>query len=127
MPAFGLESMKELQTCHPSIQKVLFEAVKHFDFKVLQGHRTPEQQAQYLKDKTSWTLNSLHLKTPSMAVDIAPYPIDWKNAERFLYLAGMVMGIAGSMGIAMRYGGDWDHDEIPMERNETDLGHFELL
>ena len=42
----------------------------------------------------------------SKAVDVAPYPIDWNDKERFYYFAGVVMGIAIQMGIPLRWGGD---------------------
>ena len=42
-------------------------------------------------------------------------------------IAKAVMGAAKALGIAVRWGADWDRDGVPHERGETDLGHFELV
>ncbi len=62
-----------------------------------------------------------------MAVDIAPYPIDWKDHKRFYYLAGIVKGVASQMGIKVRWGGDWDSDNDLNDQSFMDLGHFEIV
>ena len=62
-----------------------------------------------------------------MAVDVCPYPIDWNNKERFYHFAGYVKGIADSMGIKIRWGGDWDGDTVFDDQSFHDLPHFELL
>ena len=67
-----------------------------------------------------------HNQYPSLAVDVAPYPIDWKDRERFTYFAGFVMGIAASMGLTIRWGGDWDRDTELKDNNFDDLPHFEI-
>ena len=59
-----------------------------------------------------------HNKKPSLAVDVAPYPIDWKDIARFYGLAGLFMKIALSNGIDIIWGGCWD--------KLKDYGHFEL-
>ena len=48
--------------------------------------------------------NSKHNKLPSKAVDVAPYPIDWNDPDRFYHFAGYVRGIAEGMGIKIRWG-----------------------
>ena len=74
-----------------------------------------------------------HNKQPSMAVDVTPYPLDWKNSKRMYWFAGYVMGIAqklkddGKMTHAVRYGGDWDSDKDIDDQNFFDLVHFELV
>ena len=47
MPEFGTKSRERLETCDPKIQLVLEEAIKHYDFSVLEGHRTEEKQQEY--------------------------------------------------------------------------------
>ena len=49
MPEFGSKSKERLQSCDPQIQKVLEEAIKHYDFSVLEGHRTEEKQQELVK------------------------------------------------------------------------------
>ena len=70
---------------------------------------------------------SNHNHTPSRAVDIAPWPIDWSDMERFRFLGGVVLGVAGCRGLRIRWGGDWDGDGSFKDQNFNDLPHFELL
>ena len=80
------------------------------------------------KGATEETLNSEGLSNanPSRAVDVAPYPIDWSDRERFTYFAGFVKGIASQMGIDIIWGGDWDNDTDLKDNGFDDLVHFEL-
>ena len=71
--------------------------------------------------------NSKHNKLPSKAVDVAPYPIDWNDPDRFYHFAGYVRGIAEGMGIKIRWGGDWNGNFDLKDQNFYDLPHFELL
>ncbi|GAF91804.1 unnamed protein product, partial [marine sediment metagenome] len=67
-----------------------------------------------------------HNSMPSKAVDLAPYPVDWKDAQAFVYLAGFVVGIGAMMGIRLRWGGDWDSDRQTDDESFRDLGHIEI-
>lgn len=85
MPKFSKKSRERLSTCHPDIVRVCEELIKQYDFSVLQGHRGEKEQNKAFeggKSNVRWP-RSAHNKTPSLAVDIAPYPIDWENLERF--------------------------------------------
>jgi len=62
-----------------------------------------------------------------MAVDVAPYPIDWDDLGGFYMFAGYVLRVAETMGIKIRYGGDWDGDRKTTDQRFKDLPHFELL
>lgn len=126
MPKFSNTSAAKLATCHPSLQRVLNEVVRHFDCAVIEGHRTIERQKQLLAAGASQTEHSKHLSNPSMAVDAAPYPVDWSDTARFYYFAGFVLGVAASMGIKIRWGGDWDQDTQVANNNFDDLVHFEI-
>ena len=61
-----------------------------------------------------------------MALDVCPYPIDWNDKDRFYNFAGLVKGIAISMDIKIRWGGDWDGDNDLKDQTFFDLPHFEL-
>jgi hypothetical protein len=63
----------------------------------------------------------------SEAVDAAPYPIDWNNRERFVYFAGIVIGVGAEMGIKIRWGGDWNRDNDLKNQTFFDLPHFEVV
>lgn len=85
MPKFSKTSKERLAACHPDIQAVCNELIKFYDISVLCGHRGEKEQNQAYNKGTSQVRypNSAHNKTPSLAVDIAPYPIDWDNLDRF--------------------------------------------
>lgn len=129
MPSFSKSSKKQLETCHPILQEILNEVIKYVDFKILEGHRTEELQNLYYeqgKSKLKFP-NSKHNKLPSLAVDIAPWPIDWNDKTRFYFLAGVVKGIASAKGYKIRHGGDWDSDNDFKDQTFFDLPHFELV
>ena len=71
--------------------------------------------------------HSKHNATPSRAVDIAPYPINWGDRERMTLFAGISLGVADAKGIALRWGGDWDRDFQVVDNGFDDLVHFELM
>ena len=128
MPVFGNRSKRRLAQCDQRLQDVLNEAIELVDFSVLEGHRDEEKQNRMYDEGRSqlrWP-GSKHNKQPSLAVDIAPYPIDWDDIRRFDRLSGVVMGIAHTKGITLRWGGDWDRDWEVQDNRFNDLPHFEL-
>ena len=131
MPKFGRRSKQNLLSCHPDLVRVFDEVIKHFDCSILCGHRGEDEQNElYLSipPKTQVQFpNSKHNSNPSMAVDIAPYPINWKDRDRFHYFAGFVKGIAQGMDIEIRWGGDWDSDTEVRDNRFDDLVHFEII
>jgi hypothetical protein len=59
-------------------------------------------------------------------VDVIPLPFeDWKDREKFCVFAGMVLGVAATMGVKLRWGGDWDGDLNTREEKFSDMPHFE--
>ncbi len=128
MPSFGKKSDDNLSTAHPLLQKLFREVVKGFDCQVLEGHRGKEAQDKAFADGKSKLKypNGNHNSIPSNAVDVAPYPIDWNDRERFIYFAGYVHCMAEILGIKIRYGGDWNGNLKFTDENFRDLVHFEL-
>jgi hypothetical protein len=125
---FGKSSRARLDTCDPKLQDILEEAIKYMDFTVLCGHRSKADQDAAVhegRSKVSYP-NSKHNSNPSKAVDVAPYPIDWNNTERFAMLQGLVKGIAMMKGIKIRSGIDWDGDGDITDHSFMDYPHFEL-
>ena len=129
MPSFGKRSQSKLDTCHPDLQKVFNEVVKHFDCSIICGRRDCEEQNNlYHAGKSQLQFpDSKHNTLPSNAVDAIPYPVDWNDREQFSYFAGFVIGIAASMGIKLRWGGDWDMDGETTDNSFDDLPHIELI
>lgn len=84
----------------------------------------------------------------SLAVDVIPYPVDWRfekdlwqaysdddisaikaithNIQRWFKFIGFVEGIALKIGVKIRSGADWDGDNIMSDQRFDDLPHFEL-
>lgn len=129
MYAFSDRSKRELMTCHRDLQRVFSEVIKHWDCSILEGHRSEEDQAEMLRTGRStvaWP-TSKHNTTPSAAVDVAPYPVDWEDAESFRAFGGFVLGVATMMGVTLRWGGDWSMDWDFHDQKFVDLPHFELV
>ena len=129
MPQFGNASRRRLQTCDARLRRVFEEVVKHCDCTVLCGHRGQEEQDKAYEEgrsKVRWP-NGKHNSNPSRAIDVAPYPIDWENLDRFYYFSGYVMNEARHQGVKLRWGGDWDSDTEVSDNSFNDLVHFELV
>ena len=129
MPKFGRKSREKLATCEKELQNLFNEVVRHFDCSVLVGYRgRNEQDTAYESghSKVKWP-NGKHNSNPSLAVDVAPYPIDWDDRERFIYFGGFVKGCAYQLGLPLRWGGDWDNDSQLSDNKFDDLVHFELV
>jgi peptidoglycan L-alanyl-D-glutamate endopeptidase CwlK len=128
MPRFGTKSKMQLHTCDERLQKLFNKVVKDFDCTVIEGHRGKERQnAAYDRGNSKIRYpRGKHNKTPSIAVDVIPYPIDWKDRDRMHYFAGYVLGIAKTMGLNIRWGGDWDQDTKTKDNKFDDLVHFEI-
>ena len=125
---FGKKSRTNLDTSHPLLQKVYNEVIKHVDCSVLEGHRDERRQEQLFsegKTKVRYPLGR-HNTNPSSAVDVTPYPVKWEDRERQTLFAGFVLGIARSMCIKLRWGGDWDMDFQVNDNRFDDFPHFEL-
>jgi peptidoglycan L-alanyl-D-glutamate endopeptidase CwlK len=129
MPAFSERSKKALASAHPKLRALFEEVVKTFDCSILYGFRGQAEQNEAVARGLStkpWP-TSMHNKYPSMAIDAAPYPIDWKDRERFYFFAGYVLRTAETMGIKIRLGLDWDQDHDLKDQTLFDLDHFELV
>ena len=129
MPRFSEASETALTSCDERLQRLLRKAIERFDFRVLEGHRSMERQRELYDRGLSKALpgSSKHNTLPSLAVDIAPYPIDWADREQFTLLAGYLLGLAEGMGFRLRWGGDWDQDFVVADNRFDDLPHFEIV
>ena len=116
MPSFSTRSAERLETCDGRMIEIAYEAIKFFDFTVICGHRTNEEQDElYAQGRTKPGRiitykkggESIHNTYPSLAVDLAPYPIDWSNITKFGEMAGIIKYIAWKKNIPIQWGGDW--------------------
>lgn len=121
MPSFSTRSAARLLTCHHDLQRLFNEVIKHVDCTILCGHRGEQEQneAYALGHSKVRFPNSKHNPNPSMAVDVAPYPVDWNDLNRFREFAVIVKECAARMGIKVRHGGDW--------KGFPDWPHWELV
>lgn len=138
------------------IEEAARTAPPELDFTVLEGVRSRENMminygkgrtaaqvvakgipAHYAKPnlkKVTWLNNpfaSSHAADPkdglSKAVDVAPWPIDWNNGDRFEALAEHIMATAKRLGVKLCWGRDWNMNGRYEEKGETDGPHFELV
>lgn len=124
--SLGSASKAKLERAHPKLQRLFAEVDRLIskrrliDLTILCSHRGEAEQNQALRDGNStkaWP-DSKHNKLPSEAVDMAPYPIDWNDRERFALLAGYVLAVADSLDIEVDVGALW--------KKFPDLPHVEL-
>lgn len=137
--ALGAKSLANLEGVHPDLARVVKRAIQitDQDFMVLEGVRTLKRQKElYAQGRTkpgpkvTWTLNSRHIpKADGLghAVDLVPYPVDWNTASKFTAIAKAMLVAADDLNIPIRWGGNWDGDDRPGEKGESDGPHFELL
>ncbi len=119
MPHFSGPSLKHFETLHPDLQRILSEAINQADFAIICGHRDEIDQTKAFlsgKSKLQWP-HSRHNSTPSEAVDIVPFPVNWEDEAAFKKLAELLQAVALHHGIRLTWGGEW---------KMRDLVHFEL-
>jgi peptidoglycan L-alanyl-D-glutamate endopeptidase CwlK len=91
------------------------------------GHRSKAEQDKAFADGFSKVQfpNSKHNSLPSMAVDVAPFPINWKDAEGWEKLGEIVwkcwqkLPISERAGYRLVWGGHW--------KKFKDSPHFEIV
>tara|TARA_Y100000401_G_scaffold30872_1_gene22555 strand:+ start:197 stop:577 length:381 start_codon:yes stop_codon:yes gene_type:complete len=124
MPKFGKRSKERLRGVDTRLVNVLNELIKIMDVTIIEGLRSKQRQEILLKEGKTKTKFSKHIE--GKAVDLAPYPIDWEDRDRFHYMGGMIRGIAKQLNINVRWGGDWDSDGETRDNRFDDLVHVEI-
>ena len=129
MPSFSKSSQARLLTCHYDLQTLFNKVILIRDCIVIQGHRGQIEQDAAVDagmSQVNWP-EGKHNKTPSEGIDVAPWPLDWNNLDRFYMFAGFVLGVASEMNISIISGLDWDNDGETTDQNLIDGPHFELV
>jgi len=138
MPSFSTNSIRRLDTCHPDLKIIFEQVVRLYDCSILEGHRSAARQEELYQDQKTQVRypNSKHNSEPSMACDVAPYPVNWSTAGktigRYYYLAALVEALSKVLYAQnvithhVRWGGDWDMDKDFDDQSFDDLVHFEL-
>ena len=106
MPKFGKRSKERLKGVDTRLVNVLNELIKIMDVTIIEGLRSKQRQEILLKEGKTKTKFSKHIE--GKAVDLAPYPIDWEDRDRFHYMGGMIRGIAKQLNINVRWSADRD-------------------
>lgn len=135
MPKFSQQSEEKLAMAHRDLITLFRAVIKVIDCTIIETYRDQAAQNKAFNEGNSKLKfpHGKHNHNPSLAIDAAPYPIDWEDTKRFYYFAGIVKGIAaqlkdqGKMTHPIRYGGDWDSDNDLRDQTFQDLIHFELL
>ena len=140
MFTFSERSLNNLKGVHPKLVAVVHRALElsAIDFTVLEGVRSQERQNElWAQGRTkpgqvvTWIQSTgkhgIQKDGYGHAVDLAPYPIDWNDYARFDSLANIMFAAAKELGVTLRWGGNWDMDELIHERGESDSPHFELF
>lgn len=127
---YSKRSSDRLTTCHPLLQELFKEVIKHVDCTIIEGSRRLDKQKEYFDTGRSKTMDSKHLIQEdgySHAVDVLPCKIKWDFSPKNYMFVGFVRGIAASLGIQIRVGADWDGDFNTTDQTFHDIPHFELL
>jgi len=128
--SFSKRSRKNLDTCDPRLREIAEEAIKLYDFAVIEGHRSETRQRKLFESKKTKLEppDSKHNKHPSQAFDFLPCPSEWDDTKPFIHLAGIFMGLALSKGFKIRWGGNWDQDNVIIDDQKfDDLAHIEIV
>ena len=138
MPHFGTRSLERLETVDPDLVLIFREVIRLGDITIICGARSEaDQRAAYearpQRSKVLWPNSRHNCPNPgqlSRAVDWAPWgpgsTIQWEATDRFLYIAGLIWGIAEELEIEIRNGADWRRDGRAKGNRFEDLGHTEL-
>lgn len=115
------KSREKLNTCDAQLVALVRAMSEEMDLVVLCGFRGQKEQDEAFannKSKVQYP-NSKHNKLPSLAVDIAPSPIDWNNLGLFIKMGELAKRKAKELGINIRWGGDF--------ATLRDFVHFEII
>ncbi len=117
---YSKRSIERIEQCDERLQLIAYELIHRMDVTVLCGHRNKaDQNAAFAagKSRLRWP-NGKHNRFPSHAIDIAPFPIDWKNLGRFREMCKHVETISKELGLKIRLGRDF--------KGLVDMPHIEL-
>jgi len=134
MPEFSKSSKEKLEGCDPELQILFNYVIRYFDCTIICGERGETAQNKAFADGFSTVQypNSKHNSSPSEAVDVVPWPIEWNNTDRMRYFIGFVKGVAkmlkmyNAMDKEIVTGADWDNDTVLKDQRFNDFPHFQI-
>jgi len=119
MPYFSKISKSKLNLAHKDLQRLFNNVIKTYDCSVICSIRSRKDQEELFQlglSKKQYP-DSKHNVIPSLAVDVVPYPVDFKNITEFENFVDRVKEVARKMNIEIINGGKWSLKDYP---------HFEL-
>lgn len=130
---FDAGATARLSHAHPLLQQLMNEAIKKYSFTVLDSQRgkKAQEEAYRLHHSQVQFGNSAHNWAPSVALDLAPLPLSWKNTKenldrwRVLQIE-IIKPIAARLNIPIRQGIDWNRNGNLTDDGWDDLPHVEL-
>ena len=134
MPSFSKVSKAKLATCHPELQLLFNEVIKTHDCTITQGFRGKFDQDLAFEhgfSKLRWP-KSKHNRTPAMAADVIPWPVDYNDRPRFIEFAKFVLVTAkqlkgnGKMKFDVIWGGDFNNNGNLSDDTFCDYPHYQL-
>jgi len=124
--AFGERSRKVRSELDPRLQKFCNAVANHWDVSLIEGYRSPERQLELYNSGASKVRVGKHNTSPSRAVDMAPYPIDWNDIDQFIRFTYFAKGLIAAMNLPIKNGADWDEDNDYADHTFLDWVHWEL-
>ena len=132
---FSGSSKKRLDTVDVTLQQVMIRAldfsIVDFGIPAYGGKRTAEEQNELFCNKASKCdgIDKVSKHQSGKAVDVIAY-VNGKytyDKEYYYMIYAAVMYAASSLGVRIRWGGDWDGDLDLKDQTFNDLCHFEML
>lgn len=102
-------SLSRLKGVNPDLVKVVKRAIEitGVDFRVSEGLRTKERQAELVRQGASQTMNSRHLTGHAVdLVAIVDGQVSW-NFNHYYTIAKAMAQASTELGVAVRWGGAW--------------------
>ena len=141
MPAFtSARSTRVLGELDERLQAVCNKAIRRIDFSLISGLRTTqEQQALYAATPRTTQIDGVIKRSRHQAgvngkagaFDFIPAPwsttVGWYDRPVFTAYAHYFIGIGDTLGIPIRWGGDWNGDFRWKDQTFHDFPHIELI
>jgi len=134
MFVLGKSSIKALTEAHKDFFSVATCLMRHqiMDFAVREPYRDEITQNEAFRNGLSKVMYPLskHNKKPSDAVHFIPYVNGKPSYTKVdaIRLAGHIEVIANQLEVNLRWGGNWDSDEIIIiDQKFNDLHHWEKV
>lgn len=108
-------SKDNLAECHPDLQRLAAAIDARLDIEVICGYRgKADQDKAYASGNSKLKFpKSKHNKTPALAFDACPNPINWKKTEPFHKMREIAKEEAAKLGIKIRLI-SWDLPHIEL-------------